>query len=368
ALASAAAGRPSGDPMLDFVFGAIAGSGPDAVVLAGERLGSASGAAALIAHGAGAGFGYVTRRAGDRGALRAGVHPRLLPGGRSFDRAEERAEVEAVWGPIMATDPGRDTAGILYAGAEHELDVLFVVGADPLRDLPDTALVRRALQNVETVVVVGTELGDLAPFVSAFLPAVPVVERDGHLSTWEGRAQRVRPARSSAGLSRPDWEIFAGLALALGGDLGFETLEEIHAEMGRLLAPREAVAPALADAQNVFAAPDLELFTYPLLVDEGRSSRGAHELKATFEEPAFVEVHPDTARAHGLEGATEALVRTNAGSATLPLRVTDHIAPGAAFVPFNQPGLAAATLLVSGAGEPAAIGSVARVAPAEGVA
>ena len=34
------------------------------------------------------------------------------------------------------------------------------------------------------------------------------------------------------------------------------------------------------------------LFTYPLLVDEGRLSEGADELKAALEDEAFVELHP----------------------------------------------------------------------------
>jgi predicted molibdopterin-dependent oxidoreductase YjgC len=81
-------------------------------------------------------------------------------------------------------------------------------------------------------------------------------------------------------------------------------------------------------------------------VDEGRLSDGAHELKAALEEEPFVEVHPDTAGRLGLaEAATRALVTTAVGEAELPIRLTTAIAPGAAFVPFNQPGLAANTLL-----------------------
>jgi hypothetical protein len=38
-------------------------------------------------------------------------------------------------------------------------------------------------------------------------------------------------------------------------------------------------------------------------------------------------------------------VTTDAGQAVLEVRVTEHIAQGAAFVPFNQPGLAANELL-----------------------
>jgi len=356
ALRAAASGsHTTGDPMLDFVMGAVGASGADGVVLAGEQLGPAAGDAAHIARAAGARFAYVTRRGGDRGALRAGVHPRLLPGGRRFAVAAERAEVEAVWGPVMATDPGRDATGILHACADRQIDVLFVVGADPLRDFPDAAVARRALQNVATVVVVGTEVGDLAPFAGAFLPAAPAIERDGHLTTWEGRSQRLRPARTASGLSRPDWEIMAGLAIALGGDLGFETLEELHAEMAGLLAPRRIVEREPPPTPGPFAGPDLELFTYPLLVDEGRLSAGADELKAALQDPAVAEVHPETAAACGLIDGAKGLLRTNAGSAALPVRVTEHVAPGTVFVPFNQPGLAANTLLAGGFTEPAAI-------------
>ena len=84
------------------------------------------------------------------------------------------------------------------------------------------------------------ELGDLEPYASVFLPAASFLERDGHVSDWEGRSQRVQPLRPSAGISRPDWEIFAGLAAACGGDLGFDTLDELHEEMARLWAPRES--------------------------------------------------------------------------------------------------------------------------------
>ena len=38
-------------------------------------------------------------------------------------------------------------------------------------------------------------------------------------------------------------------------------------------------------------------------------------------------------------------MRTAAGEAELPVRVTEHVVEGAVFVPFNQPGLAANTLL-----------------------
>ena len=75
-------------------------------------------------------------------------------------------------------------------------------------------------------------------------------------------------------------------------------------------------------------------------------SEGADELKATLAEPAFAEMHPSDAGAHGLADGLGVRLRTAAGEADVPLRVTEHVAPGTVFVPFNQPGLAANTLLV----------------------
>jgi NADH-quinone oxidoreductase subunit G len=317
------------------------------LVLAGPRLADA-GAAARLALRTGARFGYVTRRAGDRGALRAGVHPRLLPGGRRVAAAEQRAEVEQVWGPITATEDGRDWHGILRACAAGEIDVVFLIGVDPLRDYPDATLAALALQNVPVKVVQSLELGSLEPYATAFLPAAPPFERDGHLTDWEGRSQRLRPVRGPEGISLPDWEIFASLALAMGGDLGFETLDELQEEMAGLLAPRDP--GKLPRAAKEGDEPEREqgtlaLFTYPLLVDEGRLAEGAHELKAALELPASIELHPADAEAIGVADGGRAVVRTHAGAAELPVRVTPHIAEGSAFVPFNNPGLQANRLL-----------------------
>jgi len=342
-----------GEGPLAGVVAELRSTGDGAVLLAGPRLASGSGFAATsawtLATELGVRFQYVTRRANDRGALIAGVHPSLLPGGRPFDVAEARAEVEAIWGPVMTEGAGRTWRGILEAAATGDLDVVFLIGVDPLTDYPDADLARRALENVPVKVVQSLELGSLESYADAFLPAASYAEKDGHLTTWEGRGQRIYPVRPVMGISRPDWEIFAGLAAAMGGDLGFDTLEELHDEMGRVLARTSSSWARETAMAGEGPAPvpegSVHLFTYPLLVDEGRLVERADELKLALQEPAFVEVHPDDAAAAGLADGGRAIVRTEAGEAELPVRVTEHIAPLTAFVPFNDPGLRASTLL-----------------------
>jgi len=343
----------AGDAFEERVALALREAGGDAVLIAGERLAEhplAADVALSVAQRFGARFAFVTRRANDRGALRAGVHPALLPGGRRIGDPAERAEVEAVWGPLTATDPGRSGRAILQACASREVDVLFLVGVDPLRDVPDAQLARRALENAPHKVVQGLELGELEPYADAFLPAAAWSERDGSVTDWEGRAQPIRPVRGPGGVARPDWEIFAGLAAAAGGDLGFETLEELREEAARLLTSREASprATAWTGTGRPQLLGDLTMFSYPLLVDEGRLSQGADELKAALLDEAFAELHPEDAEKRGVLDGDRIRLKTDAGQAELPVRVTSGVAAGAVFVPFNQPGLAANTVLSGG--------------------
>jgi NADH-quinone oxidoreductase subunit G len=354
------------DTELGRVADALQEAGERAVVLAGLRLAESPGgvaAAATLATRLGARFAYLPRRVGDRGALRAGVHPRLLPGGRRVDDEAERGEVEAVWGEVPA-EPGRDALAILKACARREIDLLYLVGADPLSDVPHAGLVRRALENAPFKVVQDIAAGGYAIYADAVLPAAAFLEKDGHFTDWEGRGQRVRPVRPPEGLARPDWEIFQELSEFLGADLGFRSLDALHGEMGQLVAPRPGLSrlldglrpsaglprqpgPSRPTRQRVGAEGPgaLTLFTYPLLVDDGTQSVDADELKQALGEEPFLEVHPADAERLGLEDGGKARVKTEAGEAELPVRVSAGLARGTAFVPFNQPGFRVNELL-----------------------
>jgi NADH-quinone oxidoreductase subunit G len=337
------------------VANSLVEAGPAGVVLAGPRPlqspGSVEAISRLAAH-FGATFGLLCRRANDRGALRAGLHPALLPGGRRIAVADERRALEDAWGQAIPPEPGRDTAAILEAAARREIDVLFLVGSDPLTDFPDAALVRRALANVRYKVVVDVSADAMDIYADAMLPAAPYLEKDGHYTDWEGRAQRLRPVRSPLGLARSEWEIFQELSEIAGADMGFHSLDDLHEEMGSVLASAAAAVPvpltrseSAGATQSPPADGELTLFTYPLLVDEGKLSAGADRLKEALEEQPFVEVHPEDADRYGISDGQPVRLRTSAGEATLPARVTDGIAPGCLFVPWNQPGFAANTIL-----------------------
>jgi predicted molibdopterin-dependent oxidoreductase YjgC len=208
------------------------------------------------------------------------------------DDEAERAEVEAVWGPVPRA-PGRSTRAILEACARRDVDVLLLVGADPLVDFPDRELVRRALENVSFKVVVDIALHEYEPYADAVLPAAAFLEKSGHFTDWEGRGRRFDAVRDPVGLARPEWQIFQELSEAMGADMGLTSLDALHEEMGRLLGPRESAPPTPARPADLPApAEGLTLFTYPLLVDDGRLSVDARELKEALQREPFVEVAP----------------------------------------------------------------------------
>src|SRR5207245_176408 len=166
---------------------------------------------------------------------------------------------------------------ILRAAAEREIDVLFLVGVDPLRDFPDAALAQRALENVAYKVVVDIDSAAMAIYADAMLPAAPYLEKDGHYTDWEGRSQRLRPVREPRGLARSEWEIFQELSEAMGADMGFHSLDALRNEMSQFVhatpVDRQVAGPEARRQPR--ADEGLVLFSYPFLVDEGRLSVGA---------------------------------------------------------------------------------------------
>jgi NADH-quinone oxidoreductase subunit G len=311
------------------------------VVLVGERAGAGSvRAGAALAGATGGRFGWVPRRAGARGALEAGLVAGALPGGRRLEDPADRAELEALWGPLP-TAPGRDLAGILAAAADGGIDVLHLIGIDLVRDVASPDLVRRALERVGTVIVQDlAATATVTAHADIVLPATATQERAGTRTDWEGRAQRFARAVDGPELVLDDREIVGQLAILLGRPLPTD-LEALRAERARLglrATPHDfsAVAP---DAPAAVADGALVGVVRPLLLGVGTMLAGADDLLATARTPVAL-VNPAEAAARGLADGDEVLL-TSATGATLTLALvtaTDVVAgtvvlPGGATLP-----------------------------------
>jgi len=182
----------------------------------------------------------VVRRANVRGAVLAGLAPR---------------------------GNGLDTVGMLEAAAAGRIECLVLLGADPLSDVPDADLVRRAFARVGSVIAVDTHRTASVVRADVVLAAAAFGEKVGTTTNLEGRVSDVAQKVTATGMSRPDWMIAVELAAQLGVDLGVTTYADAHAA---LVAGIPAFAPA-ADARAV--RHEGVVVIHPQPVTMSRSSR-----------------------------------------------------------------------------------------------
>jgi NADH-quinone oxidoreductase subunit G len=191
----------------------------EVVILWGERLtagpnGDAGARALLGLAGAlsmaetdGAGLLEVPAATNARGLREAGVLPNA--GAGLSEPPASRA----------AGEP-RDASGIAEGLAEGALSALYLMHADPLRDLPARELWERALAGASTVVAHAAFLTEaIREHADVVFPAEAYPEKEGTIVHPDGRLQRLRPAIARPGAVRAEWQVLAELALRLGLDV-----------------------------------------------------------------------------------------------------------------------------------------------------
>jgi assimilatory nitrate reductase catalytic subunit len=159
----------------------------------------------------GAGPFSLTGQPNAMGGREVGGLAQLLPGHREVAHPQHRAEVAALWGvhELPAT-PGKAATEMFRAAAEGQIKALWIVCTNPAHSLPDQALVRRALERCEFVVLQeASRLTATAAFADVLLPAAGWGEKEGSVTNSERRISRVRAAVPAPGEARADWAIVA---------------------------------------------------------------------------------------------------------------------------------------------------------------
>jgi NADH-quinone oxidoreductase subunit G len=304
---------------------------PGSAILVGERLAAVPGgftAALRLAAATGATVAWVPRRAGERGAVEAGVLPGLLPGGRPLTDPRARDEVARVWGlPSLPTRFGRDTGQILEAAAAGVLSAL-VVGGVEVADLPDPAAARAALDAVGFLVSLEQRPGEVTERADVVLPVAAVAEKAGTFLNWEGRvrmfATAIKPDQATTRHQLPDARVLTMLADAMDVALGLTDVDQARREIDHLAGWAGAYAPAPLEASLPLPRPEpgeAVLAGHRLLLDRGRLQEGDDALAAT-RHAAVARLSAATAEEAGVADGEPLTVTGPAGSVTLPLAVT----------------------------------------------
>ncbi|MDQ1688293.1 MAG: NADH-quinone oxidoreductase subunit [Frankiaceae bacterium] len=292
-----------------------------AVILVGERLAESPGAlaaAAALSEATGARLAWVPRRAGDRGAVEAGLLPNLFPGGRPLGDASGLAGWDEAPG-----EPGRDLNAMIAAAADGSLGALVVGGVDPA-DLPDPEAALDAMEQVPFLVSLELRESAVTARADVVLPVAPAVEKGGTYLDWEGRARDFEPVLRGTG-AVSDARALHVLAEELGVDLGLGSTEQVRAEIGAV-PPFTGSAPDLSSA-DIPEPPtprrgEAVLATWHHLLDAGRLQDGEPNLAGTARR-ARARLNAATAAELGLAEGDPVQVSTDRGSLTLPLLLAD---------------------------------------------
>jgi len=188
----------------------------------------------------GAGPFSLTGQPNAMGGRETGGMASLLPGHRDPKEATHRAEVAQLWGvEALPAWPGKTAVEMFEAAAEGEIKALWIACTNPAQSMPDQALVRRALERCELVILQEAFTGTAtAAYAHVLLPAATWGEKEGTVTNSERRISRVRRAISPPGQARADWRIARDVgrhleALLHPGRLsvfGAETAEQLWLE------------------------------------------------------------------------------------------------------------------------------------------
>jgi formate dehydrogenase major subunit len=324
----------------------------------------------------GAGINPLRGQNNVQGACDMGALPDMLSGYQPVSDATARQRFGDAWGVTLPVRPGLTTLAMQRAAREGALRSLLVLGQDPVVTDPGEREVRRALEQLDGLVVVELFLTETAKLADVVLPAASFAEKDGTFTSTERRVQRVRRAVAPPGEARPDWEILEALACRLGRPMGFTSAEGIFTEMAALTPPYRGMSYARLDrpgglqwpcpdaahpgtpvlhrerfprgmgrlvpvghtppAEQPDASYPLALTTFRLHHQYGSGSMTRRAPLLERENPrGLLWIHPLDAGARAIATGTPVRVRSRRGEVATRAIVSEQVAPGTVAMPYH---------------------------------
>lgn len=185
--------------------------------------------------GKGGGIHLMAKDSNTVGAFDMGAAASWLPGRRPLADAAGRRSFENDWRSRISPDPGLSMNGIIEAAENGAIKAAYIMGENPLRQLPQSRRVAGALKKLDFLVVQDIVFTRTARLADVILPGAAHTEKAGAFTNMEGRIQSFMPVAAPPGEARPDWEILAQLAAGMGYPEPYTTLEQVKQEIRRLV-------------------------------------------------------------------------------------------------------------------------------------
>ena len=175
---------------------------------------------------------------GDMGAL-----PDRFPGFQHVEVEANRLKFEKAWNTKLPPKRGLNLTGMLEAMGRKELTALLILGENPLQSEADRSHAEKVLRSLNFLAVQDLTLTPTAELAHVVLPAAAGwCESDGTVTNSERRVQLVRRALNPPGEARDDAEILFDLARVMGHDWGEYNAEKVWNELRSLSPPHAGMS------------------------------------------------------------------------------------------------------------------------------
>jgi formate dehydrogenase alpha subunit len=325
----------------------------------------------------GGGIGPLRGQNNVQGACDLGALPNVYPAYQKVDNKDIRAKFEQAWGvSSLSSQPGLTVTEMITAAAKGDLKALYIMGENPMVSDPDLNHVKKALENLDFMVVQDIFMTETAKLADVVLPAVSFAEKNGTFTNTERRVQRITQAIEPLEQSHPDWKIISDLATEMGYEMVYKSAEDIFSEI-RTVTPTYAGmsykriaeegglqwpcpdqdhpgtqylhkgkfvrGKGLFHAVEFIPPAELPDEEFPLLLSTGRVLY--HYLAGTmtrkdeglnFRYPnAYVEMNPADTFELGIKEEEVVRVSSRRGDINVAVKITKRSPKGVVFIPFH---------------------------------
>jgi len=323
----------------------------------------------------GTGFSPLRGQNNVQGACDMGALPNVYPGYQKVDNPDVKLKFEKAWGCSLSQKPGLPVTEMTGAAHQGSIKAMYVIGENPLMSEPSLEHARKAMENLEFLVVQDIFPTDTAVIADVILPAAVFAEKDGTFTNTERRVQKLRKALDPPGEAKADWEILCELAGRMGYAFDYHNTGEIMEEIASV-APiyggiyhdrldgyglqwpcRDREHPGTSmlhqgqftRGRGKFHAieykPPAESVSegFPLILTTGRVLEHWHTGSMSRRSMVLnnlnpngkVDIHPDDALKLGIVEGDLVTLTSERGKLETKVHVTDKTSPGLAFMAFH---------------------------------
>ncbi len=311
-----------------------------------------------------------------QGACDMGGLPNVYTGYQVVTSSEIREKMAKAWGVSQLPDKvGLKVTEMVPMALDKSIRALYIVGENPIVSDADISHVKKALENLDFLVVQDIFLTDTAKLADVVLPAAAFAEKDGTFTNTERRVSRVRKAIEPPGEAKADHEIICELATRMGYKMEYSSVEEIFEEIRKVTPSYAGITFDRIEKEGLhWPCPDenhpgtpilhTEKFPigrskfhaieylppaesvdeeYPLWLTTGRilfqyhtgtMTRRVEGLNKIAPE-CFVEISPTDAATYGLSDGDMVEVASRRGKVVAKVKVSHRARDGVVFMPFH---------------------------------